>query len=1253
MRNHLLTIFSILLLSSCANYKLNIVKDHNHEAQPDPNLKLTHTMYLIGDGGNAPLGGQPRPLKYLEEQLKTEGKNSSVIFLGDNIYPDGLPPKNDPERELMEHRINVQMDVLKGFKGEAFITPGNHDWRPGLKTMKRQEKYVKNYVEAHDDINLKWLPEDGCSGPEVVELNDFLVVIFVDSHWWLMDWNNEPELNDGCDNKSKLNFMYYFEEAVKKHRHKNIVIAMHHPMYSNGPHGGKFTAIEYIFPFTQTTEDPKIQHYFPFPPLGIIANFFRATVGIRHDIAHPELKALRSGMLARTRKNGSFIFAAGHEHNLQYFEKKDQFFIISGAGSKTSAAKLGNDAQFVYGEQGYSVLKFYEDGTTWLEFWSFVGEKKGKREEFKKVYQKKIKGPLATFEIQDQLSFPEYEEDKKSVTVALDETKKRSGLYRAIWGNHYRATYQTSLDVPVLDLATFRGGTKAVKRGGGYQTNSLRLEDSEGQQFVMRSMIKDASKIVPYPFNKTFAKDIFADQFSAAHPYAAFVIPPLAKAARIYHTNPSLYYVPKQPSLGLYNDGFGGELYLIEERGAGNWKDLESFGNTEKILSTPDVIEKMTKNHKHKTDQQFTVRNRLFDNLIGDWDRHDDQWRWAAFKDKETDRTTYKAIPRDRDQPFVKYDGLVPALLRPTIPFLKQLRVYDEEIPNIKWLNYHAKWFDPTFVNEAAWPIWEREAKALQAHLTDEIIEDAIKTWPEDVYKLNGEDIIRKLKARRDNLVGTARDLYLLNARKVDIIGTDKHEYFEVERLSNSATRVRVYPSNKKGEKDTTNVFYDRTFLYDETAEVRLYGLDNEDRFHISGDVENGILVRCIGGADNDYFTDESNVSGFSKRTKVYDSKKGNKLDLGREGRNLTSDNSIFNTYDRRSHDYEFNHAIPIPQISFNPDDGLNTGFAVLFTTYGFKKNPYATSHLISGQYSFATSAYAFEYSGEFIETVGKLDFVVDARYQGPLFTRNYFGPGNLTEDPEEERGFNYNRAREELLGIYPALRKRMGKNFQLSLTGSLESIKLEDDMNRFVNLENAESIGIRPEAFDNLKFGGGEFSFDYLNVDNAAMPTIGVLFNGKAGWKKNIDESDRSFGYLEGNFGLYYGNKTIVLASRVGGGHRIGDIEFYQGITLGAANLRGFREQRFNGHSAFYHNTDLRLRLGTVKGYVMPFTIGVYGGYDYGRVWADIEEDFDGWHQSYGGGLWISPFDIATINFSFFHSDDGNRFEIMGGFLF
>ncbi|RMG77648.1 MAG: metallophosphoesterase, partial [Bacteroidetes bacterium] len=536
MNKALLMLAMLAFFASCANYKLNIAKEID---DPIPDLpagqKITHTLYLLGDGGNSKAGKVAPAVRFLGEQLKTADENSTVIFMGDNIYPGGFPGKKDPGRALAEHRLEVQLDILKGFKGKAWMIPGNHDWRSGLKRLKKEEDFLEEYAETQGDLPFEWIPDDGCSGPEVVEVNDNLVIIFIDSEWWLMDWNKEPELNEGCEIKSKENFLYFFEEAMKKYRNKNIVIAMHHPLYSNGPHGGRFTFSQHIFPLTQV--NPKL--YIPLPGIGTIFSFLRMTVGSRQDIAHPELHELRKGLEASAKKNGQFIFVSGHEHNLQLFEKDSQVYLISGSGSKISPAGRGNDAVLTYGHVGHSVIKFFDDGSAWAEFWVPEGDGTTGR----LIFRKKIKGPLPALTADPPQSFPEYESNQSAFARRLDPSPRKGRLHRIIWGEHYREAYRAEVTAPKFDLETFRGGMTPIKRGGGYQTNSLRLLDADGHQWVMRDMLKDATRIVPYPFNQTIAKDVFADQFTSAHPYAAFVIAPMAASVHIYHTNPKLFYV--------------------------------------------------------------------------------------------------------------------------------------------------------------------------------------------------------------------------------------------------------------------------------------------------------------------------------------------------------------------------------------------------------------------------------------------------------------------------------------------------------------------------------------------------------------------------------------------------------------------------------------------------------------------------------------------------------------------------------------
>ena len=1243
----------LFCLSSCATYKLkysNEGKDWEENNIAPTDLKIKHSMFLIGDAGNSYVYKYPPALKLLEKKLANVGENSSVLFLGDNVYPNGLARKGEADYERSKFRIDSQLDILKNYEGRVIFTPGNHDWRKyGLKGVKRQEKYIERTLNEgivnEDDWENYFLPDRGCAGPEVVEINDQLVVVVVDSQWYLTDWDTEPEINDDCEVKSRKQFAFNFEEIVRKHRNKNVVIAMHHPMYTYGPHGGSFTMKEHLFPLTQYNDNL----YIPLPGLGSMSALYRNTIGMKSDNSHRKYKGLIDDIMAGATKNGSYIFAAGHEHNMQYIELERQHFIVSGAGSKKAPLTIGKGSEFGYGKSGFAQIDFYEDGSAWIQFWAASeGDESGRV-----IYRKKMRGELEISEENIPNDFPEYDEKATSKVTPLIANKvtEKGGFHTFFLGKHYRSLYSRTFEFPVLDLATFRGGMTPIKRGGGNQTNSLRMEDADGKEIVFRSLTKDASRTVPYPMNKmTVAQGLVQETFLSSHPFAAIAIPKLADAVKVYHTNPKLYYMPKQPILDVHNDLFGGEVYLVEERAGGNWENKSSLGNSEKLISTGKVAEKVASKHKHKVDQEWFLRARLFDQVIGDWDRHDDQWRWAKIEINE-DSTTYRAIPRDRDQPFSKYDGFLLKVSRLFMPFLRQLKEYEPDIKNMKWSSWSPKYVDNSFLGEMDWADWEREAKYIQTNLTDEVIDEAFKAWPQTAQDLTADEIKLVLRKRRDNLVKFAKMHYDLLYKRADVYGTEKDELFEIDRLDDENTRVRVY--HKRSKKGNRLVF-DRTYQRSVTKEIAIYGLGDDDEFIVRGETKKGILIRLIGGLGKDKFVDESKVAGISKKTRVYDNEEENEFELGTEAKNKVSNNRELNIYDRRAYHYEYDFTIPLPFLGFNRDDGFSLGASLLTTAYRFKKAPYASIHNYSVDVAFATGGVNVNYRGDFVEAVGKWDFLLEGIYRTDRSAFNYFGLGNnsvLTTDD-----FDFNRTRQSLIRMYPALKKPFSAYGSGITFGPIfERSSIEQTAGRFIS-EGTIETGLPSDIFSSQYFGGFKVGLDAGNKDNIQIPTRGTHFSANATWMTDLTDASQDFTLLNTSLTIYQNidrASNLVLATKVGMAHRIGDYPFYHSAILGdQLNLRGFRQERFYGRTAFYHNTDLRLKLFSSINKVLPFTMGILGGVDYGRVWED-GEDSDKWHTGYGGGLWFAPIDFIVINITYFASDEDNRFGFVLGFNF
>ena len=108
-------------------------------------------------------------------------------------------------------------------------------------------------------------------------------------------------------------------------------------------------------------------------------------------------------------------------------------------------------------------------------------------------------------------------------------------------------------------------------------------------------------------------------------------------------------------------------------------RPIETEENPNKVIGTDEVILKLAKDEKYKIDEKSWIKARLFDMLIGDWDRHHDQWKFE--EKKENGSVIYSPIPKDRDQAFTKYDGFITGILM-DFPELKHMQTYDNQIKN-------------------------------------------------------------------------------------------------------------------------------------------------------------------------------------------------------------------------------------------------------------------------------------------------------------------------------------------------------------------------------------------------------------------------------------------------------------------------------------------------------------------------------------------------------------------------------------------
>jgi len=292
-----------------------------------------HSIYLIGDAGKDTLPGPA--LQMLAQELK-QNPNSTALFLGDNIYPAGLEGKEGAEKKrLSEKKLLAQLQTTQNHTGRVFWFPGNHDWKAGKwkghQLVKLEAEHVEAFYAKNATIangkNPVFLPKDGLPGPTMQRVSEHgYNLIAIDLQWWLQRqfFHKVPTENGLKKRQMETRFLTRLDSliSVSKKEEKLVIIAAHHPMYSNGHHGSAKQPLRFIFNYIP-----------PFLFFGIMG-LNRAMV---QDIAQPRYKRIRNRILKVLNKYKGLLYVSGHDHNLQYLKKDSNHFLISGAGSKRSS----------------------------------------------------------------------------------------------------------------------------------------------------------------------------------------------------------------------------------------------------------------------------------------------------------------------------------------------------------------------------------------------------------------------------------------------------------------------------------------------------------------------------------------------------------------------------------------------------------------------------------------------------------------------------------------------------------------------------------------------------------------------------------------------------------------------------------------------------------------------------------------------------------------------------------------------------
>lgn len=1166
-------------------------------------------LILIGDAGERNEQQQEVISQAAQQVIPSKTK---VLFLGDNIYPAGMPSQENQAKDEAEKILYSQYQPFRQKGAPVFFIPGNHDWdnsgKKGLERITAQYNYLKNL----NDSLVRFVPEMGCPDPVEIPLSENITVIAYDSEWWLFP--HKKTTNDtACNCNTQEEVIANLEELLYKNRHKTVLLASHHPFQTYGVHGGKFSAKDHFFPLTNLN-----RHLFlPLPLVGSLYPILRSTVFLQpEDLHHPGYQIMKEDILRTVEDFPNLVLLAGHEHGLQLIRNKQFLQIVSGGGSKSGHLKKTKNTLYRAALPGFVVIDELANKSQQIRFYTFDKNRFEERFSYNNPY---VNEPL----ISDSLHLNSSLAD--SVTTQANALYNKPGkFHRKLFGENYREEWAADTKVPVIHISSFQGGLTPLKKGGGMQTVSLRLADKTGKEWVIRSVNKNTDALLPKELQQTFARDFLDDANSAQHPYAALMMPPLAKAVDVPHTNPIIGIIAPDTSLGAYNSIFANTLCLVEER--------EPLGESDNTL-------KMLKKINHDNDDIYKaktfLRARMLDLLVSDWDRHEDQWRWKD-EGKDGDKD-YLPIPRDRDQAFRLAEGLFPSIMSRSWA-LPTLQGFAPAIPRPKYSLIKSDFLNAHPKNQFTKEEWDEIVQEFIEKITDNVLEQSIKQLPLASYEIRHEQLLAALKARRAAIPEAMEQYYQFTNNIVDIKLSDKHEWIEIKDAPENGVQVTVRKINKEGERKGKLMEKVYTPLF--TKEIRIYLASGDDSVRINTQ-NTAIKTRLIGGKGaKDY-----HINSTSRPIKLYDA--------GKKSTFSGETSGVIKHFSKDSANLAFepvnlyNVWMPLATAGYNADDGFMLGGGFKYTHQrGFRKVPFAHQQQLLLSAAFNTGAIKLKYKGQWTEVIGKADAIIDLNIHAPNNTQNFFGLGNASPYDKENHSMRYYRTRFNLYEVHTALSWRPSNTtfFRIGPSFQLYYYDSDDNDGRFINntdqLHTYDSLTIAKDKV----FAGFNASFLKDSRNNKLLTTNGGYFKLDINGLTGLNDYAKSFIQAKAEIAVYKSiwQNAITFANRVGGGTTFGKTTFYQALFLGGQNnLWGYRQYRFAGEHLFFNNFEGRIKLAQIGSYILPGQLGILGFYDIGKVWAEGLNS-DEMHQGTGAGLYYAPAQIALIQFVAGHSKEG-----------
>jgi len=1074
---------------------------------------------------------------------------------------------------------------------DVYLLPSGDSWdRLGAEGIKELDDYISDTFDK--DI---FVPDNACGETEIKEY-DGTALVFIDSEWYMQNWDKDNYINRECRVKDRSRFWIELSDEINNYRDVSVLLFSIHGPHRYDRAGGYYPTFSQLF----------------IPPVSFYANQIKSQTTNFSSPTHPIYRDYCSRLTSVVEIEPNVLtISSDAKYQMQLKDDDGHFINVNTSGQKNYFR--GN--RFSWADETPSYLIVRPEAKSIDYSWnSWSNDELLHYDEY--VLSDEISDETPTW------AYDNADTRLDSFTTSVLSGKNLGKYNNAVLGNLNTSLYYDSVTVPVLDLNIDERQLRTARMGGGNQTISLRLQDSLTEEtYVARAIQKTPERLVPPPFDIALFEKLVFYYFTGAHPYGFLASNSLEKELGLLRTEPKLMYLPKQKRLEPYNDEIGDRLVLYRQRLDGDMSDNREVAYSTEVISTSDFLEEYY-DQDAKADARMYLKARILDLLLNDWDRHRDQWRWALSRKSEDGLDIYRPIPRDRDQALSNYDGLVTTLIRYyNPPMFPAYPLADKPSrKSVEWMHQTVAYLDRIILTELDKAAWDEVTQEVIATLGPDEITTAIAKMP--IYNTRNLDIRQIMISRLESIEQMSNDLYEVINDRACVVGTSKDDIMIIESDKDGLS-VKIM------DDDQDKVMIERRFTADETKRLWVNLYDGDDDVRIRGE-KSPISITMVGGYGEDKFTNET---GTKSALKIYELNDENTYEGASKVKEIEQKEIISLT---RS-DFKSNYSFIIPVLGFNRDDGVIIGASYNHLRHSYKKT---VTHSLGASIATARRSTEFSYSALIESPLYKLNKYIDLQFLGPRYENNFFGVGNETSiNTSIDREFYFLRQRVTQLNA--GWLKDFDGPASLRMGFQVQESALEDVGGRFIS----EQDNINRDVFESQYFAGGHLQYLLQNFDNNFMPNKGLEISLRVEANKHLSSSrSKDHARIATHLTVYKPfnrYNRFIYASKIGGEALLGDAYFYQLPTLGGYHsLRGFRRERLRGDYSLYHNNNLHYYLsgrGRSAGRLNSFGLSAY--FDHGRIWTG--DDSSKWHYTYGAGAFFAPFDKAVISAGLFYSDD------------